>query len=513
MEPTTLAISYLAVGMFIFATITHIYWRNWHTIGHYRLTKTITAVHLPYLVVMTAIFCFESIRILLAWPEWFISAHWVNLLFIFNIVLYILVFLGAIRLYGQAWLVRQQHGSKPLFGPYLVYGPDPRTTMLITWEQMKNSKTSKDTQDFRLGTTQNSLDPSPGEILHQGRLSRIMLAGLKPDTTYYYQVPVRAGTYHFQTAPLLNGGTGKRPAFEFAVVGDLHGSGKDVSRTVERIQALGPHIKFILSPGDITTDARIWQHWRTLWNQLAPIAPTLPILSAPGNHDAELAKGATHWREIFPYPYANPASGFYYTLTFLNAAFFILDNYNAGRQQGSARYLPSAEQISWLEQELTKLPPAVVHRVLVIHKAVYTTGDFGCDPDLEAMLLPLITKYRISLVLSGHSHLFEAFFRPDLNAPRGTAFIVTGGGGGKLDWVSMPYSASPYRWTGHVHEAKTRPFLEGNPQSPFRNDAVVRQYQEFGKLCRHVLQVSIKDEKMTVRAIEWGGNVIYERTW
>jgi hypothetical protein len=513
MDLTPLAISYLVVSISTFAIATHLYWRNWHTIGHYRLTRAIRAVHFPYAAVMTTIFCYEGIRILLAWPEWFIAAYWVQFLFLSNIVLYSFVFLGGIRLYGQAWLVRQKFGSSPNFGPYLVYGPDPTSSIVVTWEQTKNERGSANPQEFRIGIAPETLRPCMTQIQRHGRLANVTLAGLQPGTTYNYQIPGRGDTYHFQTAPLLDGRTGPTPTFEFTIVGDLHGSGKFVSRTVERIQALGPNVKFILSPGDLTTDARLWQHWRTFWNQLAPIAPNLPVESAPGNHDAELTRGAKHWREIFPYPYPNPASGFFYTFTFLNTAFFILDNYNAGSKQGSTRYVPANDQIVWLEQELANLPPAIVHRVLVIHKAIYTTGDFGCDPDLEAMLLPLITKYRVNLVVSGHSHLFEAFFRPDLNSPRGTAFIVTGGGGGKLDWVSMKYSASPYRWSGPVHEAKTRPFLEGNPQSPYRNDAVVRQYQDFGKLCRHILHVTVTGNSMHVQAIDWDGNQIYARTW
>jgi hypothetical protein len=155
----------------------------------------------------------------------------------------------------------------------------------------------------------------------------------------------------------------------------------------------------------------------------------------------------------------------------------------------------------------------VVHRVVIVHRSIYTTGDFGCDKVLENQLVPILDEFHVKLVITGHSHLFEAFYRPDLNEPVGTAFVVAGGGGGRLDLVASRISAAPYKWDEPVHVAKAWAFLRGNRSSPFRNDEAVLQFQEFGKICHHVLHVRIRGDELNLRAIEWGGTVIYEKSF
>src|SRR4030042_4148009 len=122
MDLTAWVIGYLGGGILIYALALHIYWRNWLTLGHYRLTKTIAIIHIPYITLVTTIFCYEGIRILSGLPEWFISAYSIKVLFILNLMLHSLVFFSAIRLYGQAWIVRQKYGARPFFVPFFTFG-------------------------------------------------------------------------------------------------------------------------------------------------------------------------------------------------------------------------------------------------------------------------------------------------------------------------------------------------------------------------------------------------------
>jgi hypothetical protein len=332
---------------------------------------------------------------------------------------------------------------------------------------------------------------------------------LRPNTTYYYRIPPVNHIFHFQTAPIPSIDDPAKCEFEFVVVSDMHGSARRIGGTIRLIQNLLPNVRFILSGGDNVDDARIRGHWVTFWKQMEPVSPILPFESTPGNHDGEIPDAARNWQKVFPFPYPNPTDGSYFKFQFLNTAFFFIDIYNAGR----ALNVVNPAQLDWLREELIKDQEGILNRVIVLHRSLYTTGDFGCDNVLEGQLLPVITELPVKLVVAGHSHLFEAFFRSDLNPPAGTAFLNVGGGGGWLDLVSSKISAAPYRWKSRVHVAKQDPYLGGNPHNPLRNDQIVLKFQEYGKLCNHILHVIVRGDTFTLRAIEWGGEQIYEKTF
>ena len=101
-------------------------------------------------------------------------------------------------------------------------------------------------------------------------------------------------------------------------------------------------------------------------------------------------------------------------------------------------------------------------------------------------LLPIIDKYHIQLVISGHAHLLEIFRRKIPGSDQETVFLINGGGGGKLDEILLQpkwFPTVPYHWDGRIHQAKISPYLGGDSSHPFRNDEAVLNYQEFGIIC------------------------------
>lgn len=84
----------------------------------------------------------------------------------------------------------------------------------------------------------------------------------------------------------------------------------------------------------------------------------------------------------------------------------------------------SHTQRRWLEAALkaSKAP----WKIITLHRPLYSSGLHGGARSLRQALEPLLTQYRVSLVLAGHEHSYERL------EAQGIVHIVTGGGGAWL---------------------------------------------------------------------------------
>jgi len=130
--------------------------------------------------------------------------------------------------------------------------------------------------------------------------------------------------------------------------------------------------------------------------------------------------------------------------------------------------------LGWLEETLraARRDPGVAHVIVTMHHPLYSTvmlddppdpakpGSGECMLPVRRLYEGLFRKYDVTLVFSGHAHLYDRFCVPDDGTPTrsetpparyahdGTAvhYVVTGGGGGPLnpgDWKelsSWPFS-------------------------------------------------------------------------
>jgi calcineurin-like phosphoesterase family protein len=498
---------YMLLGIFLMVLLIHLIVPNLPYIHKYRVTRIMTALLVPLTTLNIIWFVAEAILLFQHRPTFlpFILSQIASLLFT-SVLSTLTVILLAYK--GKNWVMRRKHGRNKFFGPYLCFGKDSTTSMHVQWGCPK--KYQKKFKVFKLGLSQEDLTPIKEKIQSNSLIQYVILDKLKPNTKYYYQIPPKSKIFTFQTAPSAENDSQKGISFEFAAVSDMHGSGNPIGKTVNLIQTRVNDAKFLLSSGDNVSDARILTHWRTLWGQLYPISPSIPFLSCPGNHDGELPQSKDIWTEIFQYTYPNVNEGLYYSTIYFNTAIFFLDLYSAGRTEG----IPKKEQVEWLEKELSELSPSIEHKIIVFHNAFYTTGDFGCDPDLNELFLPLIKKYHVQTVLNGHSHIFEVFDDTGINSPTGTRFIVTGGGGARNDYcVIRWFSDTPYKWKSKTHIASENPYFEGQTDSRYRNDEYVLKYQKIGKLTHQILRFKVEGKKLTLQCIEWDGNVLYERSY
>jgi hypothetical protein len=141
---------------------------------------------------------------------------------------------------------------------------------------------------------------------------------------------------------------------------------------------------------------------------------------APGNHDYanSTARQADHnipYYDIFTLPSSGQAGGIasgteaYYSYNYGNVHFVALDSY--GWEAGNTRlYDTLGPQAVWLKQDLAAntQPWTVVY----FHHPPYTKGSHNSDTETELInmrqrIVPIFERYKVDMVLSGHSHAYE----------------------------------------------------------------------------------------------------------
>ncbi len=102
----------------------------------------------------------------------------------------------------------------------------------------------------------------------------------------------------------------------------------------------------------------------------------------------------------------------YYTYARNNVRFFVLDS----------NYLDPA-QLVWIENALKDAKEA--WKIAYFHHPLYSDGGrHGSSVDLRVRLEPMFVKYGVSVVYSGHDHIYER-----LKPQQGIYYFVSGAGG------------------------------------------------------------------------------------
>jgi 3',5'-cyclic AMP phosphodiesterase CpdA len=133
---------------------------------------------------------------------------------------------------------------------------------------------------------------------------------------------------------------------------------------------------------------------------------------ALGNHDLHTHDGLDEIA-YFKMP------GRWYSVQKGPLEFFMLD---------SARPHVTEGQMSWLYKALSS--STARWKIVAMHLPIYSSAHDGWNSLnwwLNIFLEPLLVKYRVSVVLSGHDHFYER-----IKPQKGIYYFISGGGGGEL---------------------------------------------------------------------------------
>ncbi|GAB3221812.1 metallophosphoesterase [Spirosoma arcticum] len=404
-------------------------------------------------------------------------------------------YLSVIFLFLTAGIVSAQTPTL-VRGPYLqVVTP---TSVTVRW------RTSQPTTGrVWTGPTTAQLTGSQRET--QPALDHsLTLTGLQPATRYAYAIgydetQLTSGPdYYVQTAPP----TGDTRPFRLWVLGDF-GFGNDNQRAVYQA--------YRTATSNRPADLWLWlgdnayccgfddQFQRYVFDVYGSTFRNTPFYPTPGNHD--YADSRTNfditYYKLFSVPKQGEAGGVasnssaYFSADYGNVHLISLDSQAQQPDDQKRLYDTTGTQVQWLKRDLAanRLPWTLV----IFHHPPYSKGSHDSDTEEQMRLLrenltPIFERYGVDLVMNGHSHNYERYYRlknqtglantfdpakhiaeattarydgspnscPILTKGQGTVYVVNGSGGA-LGGVSPGYPhggmAAGYRgdiWGGSM---------------------------------------------------------------
>jgi hypothetical protein len=297
------------------------------------------------------------------------------------------------------------------------------------------SSTATGTSEFAPGGHfhEDTATAQPVEGEHPVRVHRAELIGLPAGTEVAYRVgdgqtwsPVT--TFRTREAD---------DAFRLAHFGD-HGVTVASRRTTAAVAAVQPDA--VLVAGDLSYANGFQPRWDEWAGQIEPLTARVPLLPAPGNHEAKDYYGHTYRTR-----FATPGGGRnWYTTSLGRASLFVgtAGCFLTEHDPGSARDLVVDELIG-LEQSLAlaaarRAAGEIDFLVVAQHFPLYTNhatrGPFS--PELVAVQEQVLQRYQVDLLLVGHDHMYQRSLPMAYGQPTGNALgyvqVVAGAGGNGL---------------------------------------------------------------------------------
>ena len=253
----------------------------------------------------------------------------------------------------------------------------------------------------------------------------VLLTNLQPSTKYYYTVGTNESVsrphleQYFRTAPRV----GSTDSIRIWALGDFGNSSKNQAACSNAISKFTKNHR---------PDAWIWlgdnaysygreeeyqKHVFRVYQE--SFFKNTPLYPAPGNHDygdGDRTKSQhIPYFNIFSMPQNGEAGGVpsssesYYSVDFGNVHLVSLDSY--GLLDGGHLLSDTiGKQVQWLKQDLeaNKLPWTIVYW----HHSPYSKGSHDTDTEEDLIkirenFLPVLERYKVDLVLCGHSHVYE----------------------------------------------------------------------------------------------------------
>ena len=303
-------------------------------------------------------------------------------------------------------------------GPYL--NSVSSTSAVIRWrtEKPTDSKVFFSTDRFKVEQA-SVVSEAALETDHE-----LVISGLSPATKYFYSVganSTKPKMYEDQflvTAPQV----GSTSPLRIWALGDFGDGSKNQLNCRDAI---------IKETTDHRPDAWLWlgdnaynigldeEYQRHVFRVYQEsFFKNTNLYPSPGNHDYGRAKRNptdVSYFKIFTMPKDGEAGGIpsgsesYYAVDFGNVHLISLDS--QGELDGGFRiYDTLSKQITWLKKDLTanKLPWTIVY----FHHPPYTKGSHDSDRENELVkirenLLTILERFKVDLVLTGHSHVYE----------------------------------------------------------------------------------------------------------
>jgi acid phosphatase type 7 len=306
-------------------------------------------------------------------------------------------------------------------GPYLQM-PTP-TSMMIRWRTdiAVPSKISYGLSKSTINASKSDDSPKTEHL--------ITINNLTPNTKYLYIVETDKAVLQsstdnfFVTNPIV----GSEQKVSIWALGDM-GMGTEAQTRVYqqylKYTEKTPTNLWLLLGDNAYGQGLDWEFQLRFFEyyQVDRLMKQTVLMPSPGNHDYsptennyKIEDPLVAYFNIFSVPTKGEAGGVpsgskaYYSYDYANIHFISLDSY--GREDLDKRlFSKDSQQMIWLEKDLKANKQKWT--ITYWHHPPYTMGSHNSDTEDELRLLregvvPLLEKYKVDLVLNGHSHNYE----------------------------------------------------------------------------------------------------------
>ncbi len=271
------------------------------------------------------------------------------------------------------------------------------------------------------------------------------ISGLKPDTSYPYEVILNGATIGKGT---VRTNAEKADRVAFFVIGDW-GTGEppqykiaaEMKKELERRAGTDNPIRFVLTTGDnIYSPVPLGRFSRNsgdsdrdwgpkFFEPYKDVLRHVPFYATLGNHDgneSERRDDLMVYLDNLFFPGGKPAR--YYQLSYggLLDCFALDSSMNSQSGSTKAMYAPGSDQHRWLEQQLraSKAP----WKIPFFHHPIYNAGPrHGASREPLRHFVKLFEDNGVRVVFTGHEHNFQI---SEANATtKQILYVITGSGG------------------------------------------------------------------------------------
>lgn len=323
----------------------------------------------------------------------------------------------------------------------LTWASDPATSAAVTWRT--DTSVEKAIAQIAVSTdgpafvkTAKTVDART-EVLKSdlsiAHYHSVNFQQLQPDTQYVYRVGdgVNWSDWNqFRTA------SAKPAPLEFIYVGDAQNELYSLwSRVIRSGYSDAPKARFILHAGDLINSADRDEQWGE-WHQAAGwINRSVFSVPTPGNHEYRKQPDGSlmltpNWRPQFTLP-ENGLPSLKETNYSIDIQGVRIVSLNSNEQQ--------ADQAVWLDKLLAENPNRWT--ILTFHHPILSTAKGRDNKELRAMWQPLIDKYKVDMVLTGHDHTYgRSNLQTGLSTVKGgTVYVVSVSGPKMYELVKAPW--------------------------------------------------------------------------
>jgi hypothetical protein len=294
------------------------------------------------------------------------------------------------------------------------------------WQLSSGTKVNPDEVESLKATAQTTVYEFKGDPRIVANQYSCTLRGLLPGVSYVYRVG--AGTcwsewFEFKTM------ADSEEKFSFIYFGDPQiGLKSEWPRVIRKAYQQLPDCRFMLYAGDLINRAERDVEWDEWFKAGSYLYAMVPQIMTPGNHDYNGLSLDSHWNKQFTLPSNGPAGldGTCYFIDYPNLRLISFDS-AAGSELRDEKGILLQAQKSWLDSVLQTNTKKWV--IVTTHLPFYSTKESRDNPQLRRNFQPLLEKYKVDLVLTGHDHSYgrgRASDNPDIKPT--VVYVVSVGG-------------------------------------------------------------------------------------